>query len=361
MIMDGVIKRLEPAAESDEGVGGPFWHDAGSRIARGLVTPIIGNQATRLLLNAPIAHVAQAWATDIQSPLPDHENADLARVAQYHAVHLQDVVEAKRQYLEAMKGYLVASARDDPLIDAAVVEQFMDVTTRGRVSLSSLADQLGYPRFPDIMSNPLRLLAELPLPIYLTTSPHKFLEIELAKTGHKTPESALFYWHDGLRFIPSVFELEPGYVPSVERPLVYHLFGDDQYPESLVLTEDDYLDYLVKLSTLSHEVKHADTVLDIPACVTLALTGKALVLLGYRTSNWDFRVLFKGLIQATGESRNKLTPKSICVQLEPAAEAPQPDAIKQYLSQLFEQAHFSVYWSDLCGCATQMYQVWKGG
>ena len=205
----------------------------------------------------------------------------------------------------------------------------------------------------------MRLLAELPLPIYLTTSPHRFLEFELAKTGSREPVSALFYWHDGLRVIPSIFDQEPGYIPSRQRPLVYHLFGVDDYPESLVLTEDDYLDYLVKLSTLSYEVKHTDTLLDIPAAVTLALTGTALLLLGFQVIGWDFRVLFKGLLQSTGESRVRRTPRSVAMQVAPEGAARQQE-ICDYLARYFDQSHFAVYWGDLNSCMHTLYALWKG-
>ena len=43
----------------------------------------------------------------------------------------------------------------------------------------------------------------------------------------------------------SVFEEDPEYKPDKDNPLVYHLFGRLDIPESLVLTEDDYFDFLV--------------------------------------------------------------------------------------------------------------------
>lgn len=364
--MTGAIRKLaSPGALAAPASSGPFWADTRTRIENGAVTPILSNGMVAALFGVRTEEIASAWAADIGSPLPAAENSDLARVAQFHAVHLKDPVEAKRQYLEALKGYLVARAQEDarvdPSIDAEKVEELLDPIKRQAVTLSMLAQQFGYPRHPDPLANPLRLLAELPLPIYLTTSPHYFLEWELARTGSRHPETALLYWHDGLRSIPSIFKKEPDYTPSRPRPLVYHLFGLDDFPESLVLTEDDYLDYLVKLSTLTHEVKHADKQLDIPAPVTLALTGTALLLLGYRVDDWDFRVLFKGLVQATRESRVKRTPHSVAMQLAPEEVPERRSEICKYLEQFFEPDHFSVYWGDLAPCLTQVYRLWKGG
>ena len=362
--MAGMIKKLPaastPLVNSD---AAPFWADCKQRINDGAITPIISNQLTAALFHAEPGQLAQAWAEDIHSPLPVGDNRDLARVAQFHSVHLKAPVEAKRQYLEALKSYLVATASDDSNADPDLVKEFMEQQRRESISFSALARQLGYPCYRDVIGNPLRLLAELTLPIYLTTCHHEFLEHALVQTRHKAPVSEIFYWHDGLKHIPSIFSEEPDYAPSVARPLVYHLFGRDDRPESLVLTEDDHLDYLVKLATLNHEVKFAEKAHDIPVCVSMALTGTALLLLGYSIYDWDFRVLFKGLVQSTSESRKKLTPRSISVQIAPEVDhnLEQQKEIQAYLGQYFAEAHFNIYWGDMQSYVYKLWQLWKGG
>ncbi|MBK8049171.1 MAG: SIR2 family protein [Anaerolineales bacterium] len=362
--MTGILKRLPKQGSQTEGSEtGPFWPDTRRLIDTGAITPLISNYVTAAAFNVQPGDIAASWADEINSPLSAAENRDLAAVAQFYAVHLRDAVEAKRQYLEALKGYLVAAAKDDSSLDPDLISDYLNDDKRAKVSFSEMARQLGYPKFGEPTENPLRLLAELPLPIYITTSHHQFLQNELIRTGHKKPETELLYWHDGLKRIPSIFAKEPDYVPSVERPLVYHLYGLDEYPESLVLTEDDFLDFLVKLSSLTHEVKHADKELDVPAVISMALSGTALLLLGYYVTSWEFRVIFKGLVQETGESRNKRTPKSISMQLDPAsdqgAEAKKAE-IRAYLSTFFEQSHFSVYWGDMRSCVADLWKLWKG-
>lgn len=374
--MSGIIKKLPPATPATVGTADEvFWSDCRRLVDEGAVTPIISNQVTAMLFNVEPGDLAQAWAEDIQSPFSPLENRDIAHVAQYYSVHVKGPVEAKRQYLEKLKEYLIATVKDDTDADADLVADYLNPEQRKLVSLSEMARLFGYPRYADVASNPLRLLAEMPLPIYLTTSHHQFLQHALVQTGHKQPVTEVFRWHDGLRRIPSIFDREPDYVPSVERPLVYHLFGLDEYSESLVLTEDDFLDYLVKLSALNYEVKHADKQEDIPAVVSTALTGTALLLLGYEVYDWEFRVLFKGLVQATGESRRKRTPKSIAMQIDPkpsdngnggsaaASDRSQEARIKEikvYLRQFFEQAHFNVYWGDMKTCVCKFWQLWNG-
>jgi len=361
--VSGIIKRL-PTLLRESGIsnGEPFWADCKRRIDDGAVTPIVSNRFTAALWKVEPCELAKEWAEDIGCPLPIEDSKELARVAQFHSVRQRDSVEAKRQYLEALKGYLVALALDNGDVDRDLVEEFSSVDRRSSISFSDLARKFGYPRYPNPTCNPMRLLAELPLPIYLTTCHHRFLEHAILQAGSREPMSEIFYWHDGLKRIPSVLDQWPDYEPSKERPLVYHLFGLDDYPESLVLSEDDYLDYLIRLSSLSYEVKYADRKMGLPDCVSIALNSTALLLLGYDVYDWDFRVLFKGLIQIIANARKSHTPKGIVVQLEPTADG-DPDKqqeIKGYLSEYFDQSHFAVYWGDIQSCVHRIWQLWKG-
>ena len=88
---------------------------------------------------------------------------------------------------------------------------------------------------------------------------------------------------------PSPFA-DPAYAPTPANPLVYHLHGRLALPESLVLTEDDYLDFLVAIAR--------DTAL-LPHQIQRALAGTSLLFVGYRLADWDFRVIHRGLVAAT--------------------------------------------------------------
>ena len=90
-----------------------------------------------------------------------------------------------------------------------------------------------------------RVLASLNLPLYLTTNFDSFMTEALAARGRQ-PTRELCRWNERLDGLPSIFEEQPDYVPTPEEPLVYHFFGTDGKPDSLVLTEDNYLDLLVQ-------------------------------------------------------------------------------------------------------------------
>ena len=97
--------------------------------------------------------------------------------------------------------------------------------------------------------------------------------------------------------------MTPGFVPTPASPVVFHLHGRLSVPESLVLTEDDYLDFLVTVSRdqklLPHQIKRA-------------MAGASLLFIGYRLADWNFRVLHRGLVMAGEPSLRRL---SVTVQL----------------------------------------------
>ena len=99
--------------------------------------------------------------------------------------------------------------------------------------------------------------------------------------------------------LPSIYNEEPDYRPSAERPLVYHLFGRLSVPKSVVLTEDDYFDFLIGVTT-NNDL--------IPAVVRRALADTALLFLGFNLDEWDFRVLFPQHYEPGGQRPPRQVP-----------------------------------------------------
>ena len=78
----------------------------------------------------------------------------------------------------------------------------------------------------------------------------------------------------------------------------------------MVLTEDDYLAFLVEISTDNSERM-------LPSAIRNALASTSLLFVGYSLSDWDFRVLFRGLMGSLGRT---LGMTSIAVQLDPRVD-----------------------------------------
>ncbi len=334
------------------------------QINHGKVLPFVSNEVSNELVFGSHDDLVDSWAEYIEHPLTEYEQQlrdmlvklpdassewnlyldmtlrkSLAQTTQFQSVMSQARAEVgvgadfiKKTYLEFLREVLFSIANED------LLEELQADTEFNTLSFSQIARRLNYPPFEVDRTNPLLLLADLPLPIYLTTSYHDFIEAALTLAGKK-PRTEICRWNDHLNSLPSIFETDPAYNPSPEEPLVYHLHGLDTEPTSLVLTEDDYLDFLVTIS----KNKAA-----IPLPVRQALADSSLLLLGYGLRHWDFKVIFRGLIKPTDNSRR---PASVSIQLENMLE-------KEYLQHYLKQeARFGVYW----GTPQQfMQELWAG-
>lgn len=310
------------------------------RVHQGKVLPIIGERITSDIVLGSYDDVVAAWAEYIE--YHETSKATLPQMTQFQSVMFKadpeikaDDVYIKEVYLDFLQK-LIASIADEDLLEE--LEYDPNVET---MSFSEIAERLELNGLTEGQENPLLLLAELPLSIYITTSTATFLEMALAKAG-KTPHTEICYWDPILSSVPSVFD-DPDYVPTPEEPLVYHLHGLDKHPSSLVLTEDDHLDFLANISNDWD---------GIPLPIRQAFADSSLMLLGYKLDAWDFRVVFRGLVKASIDQRRV---KSVAIQLE--GDEKQQNYLKNYLHQ---QGDFEVYWGSAQQFITEIWQGWKG-
>jgi SIR2-like protein len=266
------------------------WERLLRRIELGKCTPFLGAGLGAGVL--PLGGtIARTWADRYDYPLHARDRDDLARVAQFVAV-----VEDRMWPKEDIRTFF-----DGKLLDL------------------SLEDE------------PHRILAELPLPIYLTTNYDDFMAQALRAAG-KEPVEEFCRWTARESFGASVFDTPSGFEPTPARPLVYHLHGMLDRPESLVLTEDDYIDFLVN-------VAGADVV---PPRIREALSDSMLMFIGYRLADWNFRVLYRGLVEKVDPSGRR---ENLTVQLRPE-DVPSPEAAESYLEDYYDAMSVRVFWGD---------------
>jgi hypothetical protein len=303
---------MHPQSRVPEKLSDRDWKSLLRRIRDGKCTPFLGAGAAAGCL--PVARdIAQQWAAEYDYPLADGDD-DLARVAQFIAVEVDDMAP-KEDLAELL------SAVDPPDFSA-----------------------------PDEIH---RVLADLPLPIYITTNYDAFM-MRALKYRKKEPRRELCQWNGYVkRNFDSVFDQDRSYTPAPATPLVYHLHGAMDMAQSMVLTEDDYLDFLVSMS------RDVDL---LPHPIMQALSGSSLLFVGYSRSDWNFRVLFRGLIESLDASLNMT---SVAVQLPPLpADTPQPrrERVQAYLERYFENIQkipVRVYWGTAAEFAAELHQRWE--
>ncbi len=246
----------------------------------------------------------------------------------------------------------LADAQGYPFADRSDllrVAQFIAVKSDPRRAKSMVVDRLkkaGPPKFtnpPDFtaLDNPHGLLASLKLPAYLTTNYDDFM-FRALRAAEQDPRREVCRWHSGLRRISSVFETEPTYRPNPANPLVFHLHGHEKEPDSLVLTEDDYLKFLINFSR--------DPAL-LPSPVRDAISASTLLFLGYRLADWNFRVLFQML-------RPDPDYISIAVLLPPGPNEPSAEEAQQYLDDYYGAMNLKMFWGTAQEFSSELRRRW---
>jgi hypothetical protein len=327
------------------------WDFITDQIYHKKFTPVISNQVINDTLFGD-NNIIRAWADKINYPLADGDN--LTRVAQFLSVTQQDIGRAKSSYLQFLKRSLLEQAKAEPAANPAFLEQ-VQTESRGLTFSQLATERLHYPDFKKEPDNPLSLLAALDIPIYITTSHHHFVEAALRATD-KTPRTELYYWQEGLEGnIPPNYRTNLDFEPTVKTPLVYHLHGIDDYPDSLVITEDDYMEFLVNVTRDFTKVEDLPI---IPSVVRNALSNSLLLLLGYDLHAWDLRVLLQGIIK--GKPRR---PRSYTIQLVTSNVQQVKDAeqFHTYLREYFDQIKFDVYWGEPQTFMKTLWEKWEQG
>jgi hypothetical protein len=308
------------------------WPAVLNNIETGRVTPILGPGLTDALTGSQ-RDLTQQWADEVNYPLAAHERESLPQVAQYRAVD-QDWDTAEGEWMKQLRAAIRKRAAGlkgfhlPPELagDSAPVDQLLNAVGR-RLRQEDPAE-------------PHRVLAGLPVKVYITANTDELLEEALREAG-KDPHTMLCPWREFSEVTdPSMYKRSDEYEPSPEHPLVYHLFGLLRLPESLVLTEDDTFEFLIGMT------RHMK---NIPDQVGRALTDSALLFLGFQTEEWSFRVLLQVLLAKEGKFRQQKRTH-ISAQIEPEEGLLlNPGRARRYLETYFARdpdIKLTIYWGS---------------
>ena len=283
------------------------WDLLITRILDGECTPFLGAGASAGTL--PLARdIANAWAERYDYPLPD--KANLIQVAQFLVVDQMDAEFPKQLIQQGFKKIKPP-----------------DFDSSGEVH---------------------GILADLPISIYITTNYDDFMVRALENRG-KQPITQLCRWwsedvekklqekaqhNEALRqHLSVIFKEEVNYSPTAERPIVYYMHGNINVLPSMVLTEDDYLDFLIKMG---------DDKNLLPSRIVRAFTENSLLFLGYSLSDANFRVVFRSLASYMKRSFGRA---HVSVQIAPdGVPEQQLEKVLRYLDSYFKELKIHVYW-----------------
>ena len=300
------------------------WPALLRNIQKGQCTPILGSGLLEPILGST-RDIARRWAERFHYPLAPHEREDLPQVAQFLSIN-QD----RNFPRDELGQYLRREIRERHSGDLP------DNLRNGSATLDDLLNTVAARRRATNPSDTHKVLAGLPFPIYITTTPDNLLVEALKETG-KDPQVELCPWNEYVEQVESLAVTQPDYRPTPEKPLVYYLFGRLNEPDSLVLTEDDYFDYLIGVTS------NKDL---IPSSVRRKLADTALLFLGFQLDDWNFRILYRSIMGQEGRGRRSRYAH-IAAQIDPEeGRILEPDGARKYLEQYFQDADISIFWGS---------------
>jgi hypothetical protein len=125
----------------------------------------------------------------------------------------------------------------------------------------------------------LKALAELDFPIVITTNYDHHFERALAGAG-KDPRVSIY--------TPELQATTDYRDPTAESPIVFKIHGDISRPETIVVTDEDYIQFVLRMS-------NKDPYDPVPLTLKYYLTGWTTLFVGYSLLDYNLRLLFKTL------------------------------------------------------------------
>ncbi len=156
-----------------------------AKIKQGKVVPVVSQKLLYDMYLGDHMNLVKAYAEHIEYPFKVEESGDLLKMIKYRKIKGIWDKENKRyeklafarlrdDYLGLAKQHLLRLAEKEGT-PKKLLDQVSKENLQG-IGFSELTKQIDYPHFGERDKDPLLVLAKLPLPIYLTTCHHTFLE-----------------------------------------------------------------------------------------------------------------------------------------------------------------------------------------
>jgi hypothetical protein len=313
-----------PHIQSIKGDRVQLWNKILESHVREKLLPIIGPSIIHDIAGSS-REIARHWAYDYGFPMEHHNRMNLPQVAQYLEIQI-----GRAKLEEHFEGTIKAMIRErhgnsiqgvDP--KAGLDTLFCEINRQQRLEN------------PD--TEPHGLLANLKVPLYLTTNLSGTLEQALKEDG-KNPK--VYTFNELARRKYSRQDEGDTGQPSIEEPWVIHLYGTLKDLEHAALTEDDYFDFINGFSSTAHQEQIA--------YIKRRLAGSSLIFLGFHIEQPDFRQLFRSIIGIAEEGHSRRYRHIAQVaQVAPINNhASDPRKAKEYLRRLLDEDDVSIYWGE---------------
>lgn len=180
--------------------------------------------------------------SDFATDMPDEDVRSLQRVAQYF-----ELAKERSNLVKEVKDAVVTGKRPSPVV---------------------------------------RALAELNFPIVITTNYDRLFETALREVAvnPKDPFVSHYQTNENVATVDFPFDEEF----SEARPFVFKMHGDIEHPESIVITDEDYIHFILRMS-------NSGVYDPIPKTLQVQFKRWPTLFIGYSLKDYNLRVLFRTL------------------------------------------------------------------
>jgi hypothetical protein len=177
--------------------------------------------------------------------------------------------------LAAASGFAGHLPREDPGNLQRVALAYEIAFSRARL-VDAVTDAVDVGKEPSPM---LRGLARLDFPVVITTNYDQLFEKALRDAG-KQPRVAIY--------TPDLEETTDFRNPTAQSPIVFKIHGDISRPETVVITDEDYINFVLRMS-------NKEPYDPLPLRLKMYLTDWTTLFIGYSLLDYNLRLLLKTL------------------------------------------------------------------
>ncbi|HKG91519.1 MAG TPA: SIR2 family protein [Gemmatimonadaceae bacterium] len=232
-----------------------------------VVDPVLRNVAKRVESGQCILFLGAG----VHSPAPD------ASGFAYDAALAPPRGSELARRLATGSGYQAAFPTYEPTHLQRVAAHYESVLDR-RQLVAAIRQEVGEGKQP---SPALHALARLNFPLVITTNYDRLFETALTAAG-KPFDRSTYQPSDSI----ATQDLESD--PSAARPFVLKIHGDIETPESIVVTDEDYIQFILRMGD-------PESVNPIPLGLKFYLRRWPTLFIGYSLMDYNLRLLFKTL------------------------------------------------------------------
>ena len=195
----------------------------------------------------------------------------------------------------------------------------------------------------------LKTIARIPFKLIITTNYDRLMERALEDEGREF--RVVVQPTDGFDNTSGIQKMLNELI-EYEGRIIYKIHGtfngstrffigqmDENELDSLIVTEDDYIQFLMVMDKQEQKI-------GIPRQITSKLSYSTLLFLGYSLEDWDFRTIYKGLIESLPKQQAR---RSFAFQKKPS----------KFWVEFWKSKGVEIYDVDLYDFADQLDKFWK--